>query len=97
MLDLIIRGASYGASYLFPAGRSVKLARDAMKVTSSRNPLVLSKNVTLMVIDCCCPPPVKLVAHCLSVGALIGSACIIPNPITVGSAIHSVAEIYENC
>ena len=97
MLNLIITGASYGASYLFPAGRSIKLARDAMKVTNSTNPLLLSKNVTLMVVDCCCPPPVKLAAHCLSVGALIGCSIISPNPITVGSAIHSITEIYENC
>ena len=87
MLDLI----AAGATYLFPGGRALKLVKNGINVTNSTNPLILTKNITLIVVDCCTPPPVRLAAHC------VAASVVSPNPVTIGSAIHVVTEIYENC
>ena len=84
-------------TYVFPGGRMLKLVKSGVNITNSTNPMVLTKNITLTVIDCCTLPPFRLVAHCLSAGALIGAFVVAPNPVTVGSSIHILAEIYENC
>ena len=44
MLNLIV----VGGSYLFPAGRAFKLAKDAINVTNSTNPIIFTKNITLV-------------------------------------------------
>ena len=93
MLNLI----ATGATYLFPGGRILKLVRNGINITNSTNPLVLTKNVTLLVVDCCTPPPIRLAAHCVAAGGLVAASIVAPNPVTVGSAIHVVTEIYENC
>jgi hypothetical protein len=93
MLGLI----STGATLLFPAGRALKLVKNGVGITNSTNPLVLTKNTTLTILDCCAPPPVRLVAHCVAVVALIGASVISPNPVTIGSSIHIVTELYELC
>jgi hypothetical protein len=93
MFDLI----TVGATYLFPGGRALKLVKNGVCISNSTNPWVLTKNITLTVFDCCTPPPVRLAAHCVSAGALIAASVASPNPVTVGSAIHLVSEIYENC
>ena len=93
MLKLI----AAGASYLFPGARSLKLFKYGHKVTNSTNPLIITKNITLIVVDCCTPPPVRLAAHCVAAGSLIAASVVSPNLITLGSAIHIVTEIYENC
>mgnify|MGYP000211904672 FL=1 len=54
-------------------------------------------NITLTVLDCCAPPPARLAAHCLGAGAVIAASIVSPNPVTVGTAIHLVTEIYDNC
>lgn len=54
MLDLI----ASGASILFPGGRALKLVKTGVNITNSTNPLVLTKNITLTILDCCAPPPV---------------------------------------
>jgi hypothetical protein len=87
MLNLI----AAGATYLFPGGRALKLVKDGINVTNSTNPLILTKNITLVVVDCCAPPPLRLAAHC------VAASVVSPNPVTIGSAIHVVTEIYENC
>ena len=53
MLNLI----TAGAAYLFPCGRALKLIKNGVNITNSTNPLILTKNITLMVVDCCTPPP----------------------------------------
>ena len=93
MLNLI----AAGATYLFPGGRALKLVKDGINVTNSTNPLIFTKNITLIVVDCCTPPPVRLAAHCVAVGWLIAASVINPNPVIIGSAINVVLEIYENC
>lgn len=93
MLNLI----TAAASYVFPGARALKLVRNGVNLTNTSNPLIISKNVTLVVLDCCAPPPVRLVGHCLAAGSLVFASVVAPNPVTVGSAIHVVAEIYENC
>ena len=93
MLDLI----AAGSAWLFPGGRTLKLVKNAVDVTNSTNLLILTKNITLMVVDCCTPPPVRLAAHCVATGSLIAASVVSPNPVTIGSAIHVVTEIYDNC
>lgn len=92
MLNLI----AADATYLFPGGRALKLVKDGINVTNSTNPLILAKNITLIVVDCCTPPPVRLAAHCVAAESLIAASVVSPNPVTIGSAIHVVTEIYEN-
>ena len=82
---------------MFPGKRALKLVKSRVNISNSTNPLVLTKNITLTVIDCCCPAPLRLIAHCVGAGAVIGASVISPNPVTIGSAIHLVSEIYENC
>jgi hypothetical protein len=88
MLGLI---ASVGP-LLFPAGRALKLVKNGVNITSSTNPVILAKNITLTILDCCAPPPMRL-----AVVALIGASVAAPNPVTIGSSIHVVAELYELC
>lgn len=100
MLNLILQGASYilpATNYVFPITRTVKLFQDGLNITNSTNPIAITKNVTLVVIDCCMPPPVRLAAHCVAAGSLIAASVVSPNPFTVGSAISAVTELYENC
>ena len=59
--------------------------------------MATTKNITLVVIDCCASPPFWLTAHCVGAVALIGASFAAPNPVTTGSAIHVISEIYENC
>jgi hypothetical protein len=84
-------------TYMFPGGRALKLIKTGINITNSTNPIMLTKNITLTILDCCAPPPVRLIAHCVSAGALIGASIAAPNPVTIGSSIHMLTEIYENC
>lgn len=52
MLNLI----TAGATYLFPGGRALKLVKNGINISNSTNPLILTKNITLTVVDCCTPP-----------------------------------------
>ena len=90
----IIAGA---ATYLFPGGRTLKLIKNGVNITNSTNPLIITKNITLTVVDCCAPPPVRLAFQCTAAVATIGASIVAPNPVTIGSAVHLVTEIYENC
>lgn len=85
------------ADIIFPSFRAAKLIRAGANVTNSTNPLVITKNVTLLVVACCSPPPVRLAAHCIAAGALIVASVVSPNAITFGSTIHVIKEIYDDC
>jgi len=93
MLEFITNGATF----IFPAGRALKLVTSGVNITNSTNPLTLTKNITLTVIECCAPPPFRLLARCVGAGALITASAVTPNPVTVGSAIHMITEIYTEC
>ena len=93
MLNLI----AAGATYLFPGGRALKLVKGGINVTNSSNPLVLAKNITMIVVDCCSSPLLQLGIHCIAVELLVDVSVINPNPLTIGSGIHIVSEIYEDC
>ena len=54
MLDIIANSATY----LFLGGRTLKLVKNRINITNSTISLVLTKNITLIVIDCCTPPPI---------------------------------------
>jgi hypothetical protein len=84
-------------TYMFPGGRVLKLIKNGVNITNSTNPLQITKNITLTVLDCCAPPPIRLSAHCIGAAAVIAASVASPNPVTIGSAIHLVSEIYENC
>ena len=84
-------------TYMFPGGRALKLVKTGVNITNSTNPLTLTKNITFTILDCCAPPPVRLVGHCVAAGALIAASVSAPNPITIGSSIHIITEIYDNC
>ena len=56
-------------TYLFPGGRTLKLIKNGVSITNSSNPVVLAKNITLTVVDCCAPPPLRLAAHCVAASA----------------------------
>ncbi len=81
--------------YIFPGGRTLKLVKNGVKIYNFTNPLVLTKNITLTVIDCCSPLSLRLVAHCIGAGAVIVTSFRNPNLVTMGSAIHLVGEIYK--
>ena len=84
-------------SYVFPGVRSRILYKQVFNATSLTNPIMMTKNVTLVVIECCAPPPLRLMAHCASGASLLAASCMSPNPITIGSFIHVITAIYENC
>jgi len=52
MIGLI--GESF--TYLFPGGRALKLIKNGVIITNSSNVLILTKNITLTVINCCALP-----------------------------------------
>lgn len=52
-----------GTTYLFSGGRALKLIKNGVNLTNSTNLLSLTKNITLTVIDCCTPLPIRLAAH----------------------------------
>jgi hypothetical protein len=83
--------------YLFPGGRALVLIKTGIKITNSTSPLEVSKNITLTIVYCCALPHIRLAAHCLGVMCLIGASVSCPNFMTVGSAIHLINEIYEEC
>lgn len=39
--------------YLFPGTRAVKLIKSGIDITNQPNPLIVGKNITLVIIDCC--------------------------------------------
>jgi hypothetical protein len=76
---------------VFPFMRVVKLVRTGVKITNSTNPITVVGNVTLTVLDCCAPPPLRLAATCAA------SSTVAPNPISVGATLHFASQIYDNC
>ena len=60
-------------SMMFFSGRVIRLVKSGVTIAESTNPILLTKNIILTVIDSCCPPLVRLTADCVSVGALIGA------------------------
>jgi hypothetical protein len=93
MFDLI----TTGATYIFPGDGSLKLVKNGVNITNSTNLFVGTKNITVTMLDCCATPPVRLAAHYIGAVAVIAASVASPNPVTVGSAVHFISEIYENC
>ena len=50
------------APQVFPFMRVVKLVRYGVNITNSTNPITVVSNITLTVVDCCCPAPLRLAA-----------------------------------
>lgn len=83
--------------YVFPLFRIRKLATRGFQISNSTNPLLIAKNVTLTVVECCAPPQINLVVQCVAAAATIAASVVSPNPFTIGSAIHLLTEIYDEC
>ena len=76
MLNLI----TTGASYIFPGGRALKLVKNGIIISNSTNILVLTKNITLTVIDCYTPPPISgWLLISIGAGAVIAASVTSPN------------------
>ena len=82
---------------IFPLGRAVKVIRTGYNVTNSTNPLTIGANITLIVLECCAPPPVRLAVTCVAFAAVLTSAVMAPNPVSVGATAHFMGEIYDKC
>jgi len=97
----LLGGILGAVEYVFPCGKILKLARSAVNITESKNPIILAKNVTYIVIDCCTPlpirPPLKLALKCLAAGASLGVTLVQPNPTSAGAAVHFILDLYEEC
>jgi len=86
-----------GFDLLFPGARTVRLLKEVIDTTNSTSPIKVATNLTLVVADCCFPPPASLAVRCVSAGGLMWLSFTAPNPITFGSAVHMFTEIYELC
>ena len=64
-------------TYMFPGGRALKFVISGINITNSTNPIQVTKNITLTVLDYCAPPPVRLVAHCVAAVAFNGLIIIL--------------------
>ena len=76
--------------YVFLSGRGFKLLKSGVSIINSTNPIILTKNITLTVINCCAPPPLILTAHCAGALASIAACTTVPNPVTIGTALHLI-------
>lgn len=43
---------------MFPGGRTLRLVKNGINITNSSNPLTLTKNITLTIVDYDYPPPI---------------------------------------
>lgn len=85
------------APKIFPIGRIMKVVQCGFKAANTTNPLISAVNVTLTVVECCSPPPVRLAVVCIAAGASAISTVVSPNPYSLGATAHFMAEIYDNC
>ena len=47
----------------------MKLVKYGSKAVNSTNPITIAANVTLTIVECCAPPPIRLAATCLAFAA----------------------------
>jgi hypothetical protein len=66
MLENLIGLASEFSQLTIPGGRALKLFNYGVNITNSTNVLTVTKNITLTVLECCAPPPVRLAAQCVA-------------------------------
>ena len=82
------------AYYIFLGTRAAELFRDSINVTNSTNPLVFTKNIPLIVVDCYTPLlGVRLAVYFVMARSLIAASVVSLSPLTISSAIHVVTEI----
>jgi hypothetical protein len=85
------------SSTVFPAIRTTQLFYKTGRIMNSTNPVSLATNVTLTVVECCTPPPLRLASQCLSIVTLLGASSVSPNPATIGCTVSMVSDLYFKC
>lgn len=58
-------------TYRFPGDRALKLIKNGVNMRKSSNFLILTKNISLTISDCCTPGSVRLADH--SIGTCVVS------------------------
>jgi len=84
-------------SAAFPAVRTSQLLYKTGKLVNSSDPLLLTTNITLTVVECCCPPPLRLASQCLSIVTLVGASWAFSNPTTIGCTVSLLSGLYFKC
>ena len=97
LADQAISIATGIGQQIFPIGRALKLVKYGSKAVNSTNPITIAANITLTIVECCAPPPVRLAATCVAFAASTASSAIAPNPISVGATLHFATELYDKC
>jgi len=54
-------------------------------------------NITLTVINCCAPYPIKLTVYCVGIVRLIDALIAFFNLIIIGSRVDFITKIYKQC
>ena len=77
--------------------RATNLYSLAKNASNSTNPVVLTTNITLTVLECCTPHSVSLTFHCLAAIGSVGATCLAPNLTIATASLGIVAELYKKC
>lgn len=98
----VIKVTTKAAEFVPILGPGVEYIKKAQKLTDISDPVTASSRGVGMIFKSCFGKTAVVSAECvlwlgLSVaGAVIAASVANPNPVTIGSAIHLVSEIYEN-
>ena len=96
MWPVITKVFSLGTA-AFPAVRTSQLLWKTGKLVNSSDPILLTTNITQTLVECCCPPSLRLASQCLSIVTLLGASFVSPNPATIGCTISMVSDLYFKC
>lgn len=77
--------------------RATNIYSLAKNATNSTNPVVLTTNIRLTVLECCTPPPVSLTFHCLAAIGNIRARCLGPNLTMATASLGIVGQLYKKC
>ena len=80
---------------MFPGIQALKLTKNRVNTINPTNPLFLLKNITLTVLDCSATVPLHSVVHYSS--WVISASTVSPNLTRIGSTVHLVRRLYEEC
>ena len=96
MWTVITKIFSFGST-AFPAIPTSQLFYKSGKLVNSTNPVSLATNITLRVVECCCPPLLRLTSQCLSIVTLVGASWAFSNPTTIDWTVSLLSGLYFKC